>query len=59
MDNLLRRFRKKVTEGRILSTAKKSRFFVSPSEQRRIALRKAVRRERKRQRREARRLRRA
>jgi ribosomal protein S21 len=45
---LLKRFRKKVTRDRILSDAKKKRFFVSASEKRRIALRKAVRRERKR-----------
>jgi len=48
-ESLLRRFRKKVTKDRILSDAKKKRFFVSKSEQRRIARRKAIRRERKRQ----------
>jgi small subunit ribosomal protein S21 len=47
-ESLLRRFRKKVTRDRILSDAKKKRYFVSKSEQRRIALRKARRRERKR-----------
>ena len=47
-ESLLKRFRKKVTRDRILSDAKKKRFFVSGSEKRRIALRKAVRRERKR-----------
>ena len=48
-ESLLKRFRKKVTKDRILSDAKKKRWFVSKSEQRRIALRKAKRRERKRQ----------
>ena len=48
-ESLLRRFRKKVTRDRILSDAKKKRYFVSKSEQRRIAQRKAVRRERRRQ----------
>ena len=57
-ESLLRRFRKQVTRDRILSDAKKKRFFVSRSEQRRIALRKAKRRERKRQWREQRRYRR-
>ena len=44
-ENLLKRFRKKVTRDGILSTVKKKRFFVSKSEQKRIALRKAMRRE--------------
>jgi small subunit ribosomal protein S21 len=48
-ESLLRRFRKKVAKSRILSDAKKKRFFVSKSAQRRAARRKAVRRERKRQ----------
>jgi small subunit ribosomal protein S21 len=47
-ESLLKRFRKRVTRDRILSDAKKKRWFVSKSEQRRIALRKAKRRERKR-----------
>jgi len=47
-ESLLRRFRKKVTQDRILSDAKRKRYFVSKSEQRRVALRKARRRERKR-----------
>jgi small subunit ribosomal protein S21 len=54
-ESLLRRFRKKVIRDRILSTVKKKRYFVSKSEQRRIARRKAMNRERKRQRREQRR----
>jgi small subunit ribosomal protein S21 len=48
-ESLLRRFRKKVTKDRILSTVKKKRYFVSKSEQRRIARRKAIRRARRRQ----------
>jgi small subunit ribosomal protein S21 len=47
-ESLLKRFRKKVTKDRILSDAKRKRYFVSKSEQRRVALRKAKRRERKR-----------
>ena len=47
-ESLLKRFRKRVTRDRILSDAKKKRWFVSRSEQRRMALRKAKRRERKR-----------
>jgi small subunit ribosomal protein S21 len=48
-ESLLKRFRKKVTRDGVLSTVKKKRFFVSKSEQRRIAQRKAIRRERRRQ----------
>ena len=48
-ESLLRRFRKKVAKDRILSTVKKKRYFVSKSEQRRIARRKAIRRARRRQ----------
>ncbi|MBL7200154.1 MAG: 30S ribosomal protein S21 [Anaerolineae bacterium] len=47
-EGLLRRFRKKVTQDGVLSTVKRNRFFVSKSEQKRIARRKAVRRERRR-----------
>ena len=47
-ESLLRRFRKRVARDRVLSDAKRKRFFVSRSEQRRIAARKAKRRERKR-----------
>jgi len=47
-ESLLKRFRKKVARDRILSDAKRKRYFVSKSEQKRIALRKAKRRERKR-----------
>lgn len=49
LEGLLKRFRKGVIKDRVLSEAKKRRFFVSKSEERRIALRKAIRRERKRQ----------
>jgi small subunit ribosomal protein S21 len=48
-ERLLKRFRKKVQKERVLSTVKRKRFFVSKSEQKRIALRKAKRRERRRQ----------
>jgi small subunit ribosomal protein S21 len=48
-DSLLKRFRKAVTRERILSDVRKRRFYVSPSEQRHKALRKAVARERRRQ----------
>jgi len=57
-ESLLRRFRKKVTQDRILSDVKKKRFFVSKSEKRRRARLKAMRRERQRRRREQRRYRR-
>jgi len=50
--SLLKRFRKKVSRSRILSTVKKKRFFTSNAEERRKAERKALRRERKRRRRE-------
>jgi len=46
--SLLKRFRKKVTRNQILSTVRKKRHFVPKSEKRRIAHRKAVRRERRR-----------
>jgi small subunit ribosomal protein S21 len=51
-EGLLRRFRQEVTKSRILSDVKKKRFFVSKSEERRRAQRKAVSRERKRMRKE-------
>lgn len=56
-ESLLRRFRKAVTRDRILSDIKRKRFFVSRSEQRRVKLRKAKRRERKRLWRQERRMR--
>jgi small subunit ribosomal protein S21 len=53
-ESLLKRFRKKVTQDGVLSTVKKKRFFVSKSELKRMARRKAIRRERRRQWREER-----
>ena len=47
-ESLLKRFRKQVSKDKVLTDVKKKRFFVSKSEQRRIARRKAMRRERKR-----------
>ena len=47
-ENLLKRFRKRVTRDRILSEVKKKRYFVSKSEQRRMAKRKAQLKERRR-----------
>jgi small subunit ribosomal protein S21 len=47
-ERLLKRFRKEVQKARILSRAKRKRYFVSNSEERRIAERKAERRERRR-----------
>jgi ribosomal protein S21 len=44
---LLKRFRKKMQRERVLSDVRKNRFFLSNSQKRRIALRKAQRRERK------------
>jgi small subunit ribosomal protein S21 len=46
-EKLLKRFRKKVQQARILSTAKKHRRFMSNSAKRRLALRKAKRRQRR------------
>ena len=57
-DNLLKRFRKAVTRERILSDVRKKRYFVSKSEKRHRALRKAIVRERRRQRKLLRKLRR-
>lgn len=54
-EQLLKRFRKKVQRERVLSDVRKKRFFLSNSEKRRIALRKAKRRERNRKRRAERR----
>jgi ribosomal protein S21 len=48
IEHLLKRFRKAVIRDRILSDVKKKRFFVSNSQKRRLALRKAQRRERRR-----------
>jgi len=48
IEHLLKRFRKQVTRDKIMGDVKKKRFFVSDSEKRRLALRKAKRRERRR-----------
>jgi small subunit ribosomal protein S21 len=48
-ESLLKRFRNKVAKDGILSDLKKKRYHVSKSEERRLARRKAIRRERKRQ----------
>jgi small subunit ribosomal protein S21 len=45
----MKRFRKKVTKSRILSDVRRKRWYVSKSEQKRIAKRKAIRRARRRQ----------
>jgi small subunit ribosomal protein S21 len=45
---LLRRFRKVVTRSSVLSEVRKRRWFISKNEQRRIAEKKAIRRQRKR-----------
>ena len=47
-EQLLRRFGKKIQNERVLSDLRKKRFFMSTSERKRIALRKAKRRERNR-----------
>jgi small subunit ribosomal protein S21 len=57
-ENLLKRFRKTVTKSRILSDVRKKRWFVSKSEQRRIAKRKGIRKAKRRQRQRANRRRR-
>jgi small subunit ribosomal protein S21 len=49
-ESLLKRFRKEVTKSRVLSEVRRKRWFVSKSEQRRIAKRKGIRRARRRQR---------
>jgi small subunit ribosomal protein S21 len=43
-DSLLKRFRKKVVKSGILSTIRNKRWFISKSEQRRMAKKKAIRR---------------
>ena len=47
---LLRRFRKKVSRSRVLSDVRRKRWFVSKSELRRINKKKAIRRQKRRQR---------
>ena len=48
-NHLIRRFRKKVTRSKVLSENRKRRFYTSPSEERRIAKKKAIRKMRKRE----------
>lgn len=45
---LLKRFRKEVAKSRILSTYRRKRWFTPPSEERRLAKKKAERRARRR-----------
>ncbi len=52
-EQLLRRFRKKVTNAGILSTIRRKRWYVSKSELRRIEKKKAIRRARRRRRKAA------
>ncbi len=49
-ENLLKRFRKEVMKERILSDARRKRWYISPSEMRRIERQRAIRRARRRQR---------
>ncbi|MCB0231989.1 MAG: 30S ribosomal protein S21 [Anaerolineae bacterium] len=49
-EQLLKRFRKEVTRTRVLSTARKKRWFTAPSEVRRIKKQKAIRKARQAQR---------
>ena len=46
-EGLLKRFRKEVVKGRILSTYRKKRWFVSKSEDRRLAKQRAARKARR------------
>lgn len=47
-ESLLKRFRKEVSKARILSTYRRKRWFTPPSEERRLAKKKAERRIRRR-----------
>ncbi len=51
-DSLLRRFRKKVIRNRVMTEVRKRRWYMSPSQQRRLAKKKAIRRMKRRQRRQ-------
>ncbi len=46
-DSLLKRFRKEFVKARVLSTYRKKRWFVSKSEQRRLAKQRAIRKARR------------
>jgi small subunit ribosomal protein S21 len=48
-EQLLKRFRKKVVKGGVLSTVRRKRWFVSKSETRRVEQKKAIRRIKRRQ----------
>ncbi len=50
-ESLLKRFRKIVVRDRVMSEVRRRRWFMSPSEQRRLAKKKAIRRARRKQRR--------
>jgi small subunit ribosomal protein S21 len=49
-ESLLKRFRKEVMQERILSEARRKRWYISPSEMRRIQKQRAIRRARRKQR---------
>lgn len=49
-EDLLKRFRKEVTESGVLSEVRRKRWFISRSELRRITKKKAIRRARRKQR---------
>lgn len=49
-ESLLRRFRKKVNEAGILKDVRRKRWYMSPSEVRRLEKKKAIRRARRRDR---------
>jgi small subunit ribosomal protein S21 len=49
-ESLLRRFRKKVNEAGILQDVRRKRWYMSPSEVRRLEKKKAIRRARRRDR---------
>ena len=53
-ENLVRRFRKEVTRSGVLTALRKKRWYVSKSEARRRAKKKAIRKARQRDRRQAR-----
>ena len=46
-ESLLKRFRKEVVKARVLSTYRKKRWYISKSEQRRLAKQRAVRKARR------------
>jgi small subunit ribosomal protein S21 len=46
-DSLLKRFRKEIVKTRVLSTYRKKRWYVSKSEQRRLAKQRAIRKARR------------